>query len=85
MSGNQEPRSLDITEAAMELGAEARTARADAACLCRLTHPRPQRVSELVLEAYKDAHLRSVTAMKERMRALASQMGLPGNVGPGAM
>jgi DNA-binding protein YbaB len=37
------------------------------------------------LEASKDAHAKSVAAMKERMRALASQMGLPGNVGPGAM
>ena len=42
----------------------------------------PQRVSELVNEAYKDAHARSVTAMKERMKALAQQMGLPGNIGP---
>jgi hypothetical protein len=47
--------------------------------------PRHQRLSELVQEAYKDAHGRSVAAMKERMKALAQQMGLPGNIGPGAM
>ena len=44
--------------------------------------PLSQRLSELVTEAYKDAHARSVAAMKERMRALAQQMGLPGGVGP---
>jgi DNA-binding protein YbaB len=39
-------------------------------------------VSELVTEAFKDAHAKSVAAMKERMRALASQMGLPGGGPP---
>lgn len=64
MSGNQEPRSCDITEAALELG--------------------PERCSELVTEAFKDAHTKSVAAMKQRMQALAVQMGLPPSVGPGA-
>lgn len=40
-----------------------------------------QRLAELVNEAYKDAHSRSIAAMKERMRALAQQMGLPGGAG----
>jgi hypothetical protein len=58
VSGNQEPRGCDITEAAMELGSE--------------------RLAELVNEAYRDAHAKSIAAMKERMRTLAQQMGLPG-------
>lgn len=102
VSGNQEPRGTDITEAAMELGAEARHAeenshqshtnaparslltahRPRASPLVRdfllcalLSHPpvcvpwaalRSQRLSELVTEAYKDAHVKSVTAMKAR-------------------
>ena len=37
----------------------------------------PERCSELVTEAYKDAHKKSVAAMKDRMRALASQLGVP--------
>ena len=61
MTGNQEPRSTEITEAALALGAE--------------------RVSELVTEAYKDAHIKSVTAMKERMKELASKMGMPEGMG----
>ena len=40
------------------------------------------RVSELVTEAYKDAHAKSVAAMKNRMVLLAKQMGLPPGMGP---
>ena len=77
----------------MELGAEVRASVWVHACVDRERQTRPadrcrradspcthahQRVSELVNEAYKDAHARSIAAMKERMRALAQQMGLPG-------
>ena len=41
-----------------------------------------ERVSELVLEAYKDAHAKSVAAMKQRMVLMAKQMGLPPGMGP---
>jgi DNA-binding protein YbaB len=41
-----------------------------------------ERVSELVTEAYKDAHAKSTAAMKERMVQLARQMGLPQGMGP---
>ena len=93
VSGNQEPRGCDITEAAMELGAEVRSSVWVYVCVDRERQTSPadqcrwayslsvrtrQRVSELVNEAYKDAHARSIAAMKERMRALAQQMGLPG-------
>lgn len=61
LSGNQEPVSVDITEAAMELGVE--------------------RVSLLVNEAYKDAHQKSVLAMKERMKNLAQSLGMPPGLG----
>eukprot|EP00850_Spirogloea_muscicola_P016538 SM000135S26982 [mRNA] locus=s135:38563:48888:+ [translate_table: standard] len=57
LTGNQEPVRAEITEAALETGAE--------------------KLSELVTEAYKDAHLKSVTAMKERMKELASSLGMP--------
>ncbi|KAF2287285.1 hypothetical protein GH714_039538 [Hevea brasiliensis] len=60
LSGNQQPVSIEITEAAMELGAE--------------------KLSLLVTEAYKDAHLKSVKAMKERMSNLAQSLGLPPNL-----
>lgn len=63
LSGNQEPVRVDITEAAMELGAE--------------------RVSALVTEAYKDAHQKSVLAMKERMKNLAESLGMPPGLGGG--
>lgn len=62
VSGNQEPRGCDITEAAVEQG--------------------PERLSVLVQEAYKAAHARSTTAMKQRMAQLAQQMGLPMGVMP---
>ncbi|RXH73079.1 hypothetical protein DVH24_012763 [Malus domestica] len=57
LSGNQQPVRTEITEAAMELGAE--------------------KVSELVTEAYKDAHQKSVMAMKDRMSNLAQSIGMP--------
>ncbi|MCO5558898.1 hypothetical protein L7F22_012488 [Adiantum nelumboides] len=63
LSGNQEPVRVDITEAAMELGAE--------------------KVSALVTEAYKDAHQKSVKAMKDRMKNLAESLGMPPGLGGG--
>ncbi|KAL5547521.1 hypothetical protein UlMin_002752 [Ulmus minor] len=57
LSGNQQPIRTEITEAAMELGAE--------------------KVSLLITEAYKDAHQKSVQAMKERMSDLAQSLGMP--------
>lgn len=57
LSGNQQPVRTEITEAAMELGAE--------------------KLSLLVTEAYKDAHQKSVLAMKERMSNLAQSLGMP--------
>eukprot|EP00252_Welwitschia_mirabilis_P001319 TRINITY_DN111_c0_g1_i1.p1 TRINITY_DN111_c0_g1~~TRINITY_DN111_c0_g1_i1.p1 ORF type:complete len:194 (-),score=41.14 TRINITY_DN111_c0_g1_i1:621-1202(-) len=61
LSGNQQPIRTEITEAAMELGAE--------------------KVSLLVTEAYKDAHQKSVQAMKERMQNLAHSLGMPPGLG----
>ncbi|EEF46869.1 nucleoid-associated protein At4g30620, chloroplastic [Ricinus communis] len=60
LSGNQQPVRIEITEAAIELGAE--------------------KLSLLVTEAYKDAHQKSVKAMKERMSNLAQSLGLPPNL-----
>ncbi|XP_065849243.1 nucleoid-associated protein At4g30620, chloroplastic-like [Euphorbia lathyris] len=57
LSGNQQPIRTEITEAAMDLGAE--------------------KLSLLVNEAYKDAHQKSVQAMKERMSDLAQSLGMP--------
>ncbi|XP_020269699.1 nucleoid-associated protein At4g30620, chloroplastic-like [Asparagus officinalis] len=37
----------------------------------------PEKVSLLVTEAYKDAHQKSVKAMKERMSNLAQSLGMP--------
>jgi DNA-binding protein YbaB len=59
MSGNQEAKGCDITQAAYSQGADA--------------------LGVLVTEAYKDAHEKSVTAMKDRMKGLASSLGLPEN------
>jgi len=59
MSGNQEAKGCDITQAAYSQGAE--------------------KLGVLVTEAYKDAHEKSVNAMKERMKGLASSLGLPQN------
>lgn len=63
LSGNQQPVRTEITEAAMELGAE--------------------KLSLLVTEAYKDAHQKSVQAMKERMSNLASSLGMPPGLNEG--
>ncbi|CAO2044789.1 unnamed protein product, partial [Urochloa humidicola] len=63
LSGNQQPIRVEITEAAMDLGAE--------------------KLSELVNDAYKDAHQRSVQAMKERMADLAQSLGMPAGLGDG--
>jgi len=37
----------------------------------------PEKLSLLVTEAYKDAHQKSVQAMKERMSNLAQSLGMP--------
>ncbi|CAI7805078.1 unnamed protein product [Closterium sp. NIES-54] len=60
LTGNQEPCRCEITDAAMELGAE--------------------KLGDLITEAYKDAHQKSVTAMKLRMKDLASSLGMPPNM-----
>ncbi|KAK9792713.1 hypothetical protein WJX73_000593 [Symbiochloris irregularis] len=39
----------------------------------------PEKLSIMVADAMKEAHQRSVDAMKERMQGLASQLGLAGN------
>ena len=57
MSGNQEPRYCDITQAAMDEGAEG--------------------VSQRVTEAMIDSHTQSVTAMKDRMKRMATDLGIP--------
>ncbi|KAJ6829212.1 nucleoid-associated protein, chloroplastic isoform X1 [Iris pallida] len=43
----------------------------------------PEQLSLLVTEAYKDAHQKSVVAMKERMSNLAQSLGMPPGVGEG--
>ncbi|KAK8660731.1 hypothetical protein V6N13_051644 [Hibiscus sabdariffa] len=63
LTGNQQPVRIEITEAAMELGAE--------------------KLSLLVNEAYKDAHQKSVQAMKERMSDLAQSLGMPQGLSEG--
>ncbi|GMI89295.1 Suppressor of TIC40 2 [Hibiscus trionum] len=63
LSGNQQPIRIEITEAAMDLGAE--------------------KLSLLVNEAYKDAHQKSVQAMKERMSDLAQSLGMPQGLSEG--
>ncbi|CAN1328521.1 Nucleoid-associated protein At2g24020, chloroplastic [Linum perenne] len=68
LSGNQQPVRTEITEAAMELGSEVRTATAKLS---------------LVTEAYKDAHQKSVLAMKERMSDLAQSLGMPPGLSDG--
>mmetsp|Transcript_38506 Transcript_38506/g.72237 ORF Transcript_38506/g.72237 Transcript_38506/m.72237 type:complete len:106 (+) Transcript_38506:672-989(+) len=35
----------------------------------------------ILTEAYKDAHSKSITAMKDRMKELASKIGLPPGMG----
>lgn len=63
LSGNQEPIRVEITEIALEKGAEA--------------------LSVLVNQAYKDAHTKSVAAMKDRMKNLAESLGMPPGLGGG--
>lgn len=63
LSGNQQPVRTEITEAAMELGAE--------------------KLSLLVTEAYREAHQKSVQAMKERMSNLAQSLGVPPGLSEG--
>jgi len=41
----------------------------------------PEKLSLLVTEAYKDAHQKSVQAMKERMSDLAQSLGMPPGMG----
>ncbi|XP_057421112.1 nucleoid-associated protein At4g30620, chloroplastic-like [Lotus japonicus] len=43
----------------------------------------PEKLSLLVTEAYKDAHQKSVQAMKERMSGLAQSLGMPPGLGEG--
>ncbi|XP_057967266.1 nucleoid-associated protein At4g30620, chloroplastic isoform X3 [Malania oleifera] len=43
----------------------------------------PEKLSLLITEAYKDAHQKSVQAMKERMSDLAQSLGMPPGVGEG--
>ncbi|KAK8936805.1 hypothetical protein KSP39_PZI011868 [Platanthera zijinensis] len=63
LSGNQLPVRTEITEAAMELGAE--------------------KLSLLVTEAYKDAHQKSILALKDRMSNLAQSLGMPPGLSEG--
>ncbi|GFP99876.1 nucleoid-associated protein synpcc7942_0464 [Phtheirospermum japonicum] len=42
-----------------------------------------ERLSILINEAYKDAHQKSVLAMKERMSDLAQSLGMPPGLGDG--
>ncbi|BBN00990.1 hypothetical protein Mp_2g03740 [Marchantia polymorpha subsp. ruderalis] len=44
-----------------------------------------ERLAELINEAYKDAHTKSVLAMKERMKGLAESLGMPPGIGGGGM
>ena len=43
----------------------------------------PEKLSFLVTEAYKDAHQKSVLAMKERMSDLAQSLGMPPGLSDG--
>ncbi|XP_054821878.1 nucleoid-associated protein At4g30620, chloroplastic-like [Prosopis cineraria] len=43
----------------------------------------PEKLSLLITEAYKDAHQKSVQAMKERMNDLAQSLGMPPGLGEG--
>ncbi|XP_010548638.1 PREDICTED: nucleoid-associated protein At4g30620, chloroplastic [Tarenaya hassleriana] len=43
----------------------------------------PEKLSLLVTEAYKDAHAKSVQAMKERMSDLAQSLGMPPGLSEG--
>ncbi|CAN4096583.1 unnamed protein product [Withania somnifera] len=43
----------------------------------------PEKLSLLITEAYKDAHQKSILAMKERMSDLAQSLGMPAGLGEG--
>ncbi|KAH1221699.1 Nucleoid-associated protein, chloroplastic [Glycine max] len=43
----------------------------------------PEKLSLLITEAYKDAHQKSVQAMKERMNDLAQSLGMPPGLSEG--
>ncbi|KAL0334101.1 UNVERIFIED_CONTAM: Nucleoid-associated protein, chloroplastic, partial [Sesamum angustifolium] len=43
----------------------------------------PEKLSFLINEAYKDAHQKSVLAMKERMSDLAQSLGMPPGLSEG--
>ncbi|KAK9826552.1 hypothetical protein WJX74_002412 [Apatococcus lobatus] len=61
MTGNQEPKFVDITDEAMENSSD--------------------RLAELVTEALKDAHSKSVEGMKTRMQDFAKKLGVtPGSL-----
>jgi len=61
MTGNQEPKFVDITDEAMANSSD--------------------RLAELVTEALKDAHSKSVEGMKTRMQDFAKKLGVtPGSI-----
>ena len=37
----------------------------------------PEELGKAIVEAYSEAHTKSSNALKERMRSLAAQLGLP--------
>jgi len=61
MTGNQEPKAVDITKEAYDAG--------------------PEELSARVTAAMRDAHGKSVAGMKDKMRGLAKNLGLPGMPG----
>ncbi|PRW32988.1 Nucleoid-associated chloroplastic [Chlorella sorokiniana] len=62
MSGNQEPRGVDITQEAYAQEAYAQGV---------------EKLNQLVEEAMREAHAKSVEGMKTRMRQLAANLGMP--------
>ncbi|KAL2236112.1 UNVERIFIED_CONTAM: Nucleoid-associated protein, chloroplastic [Sesamum indicum] len=84
LSGNQQPVRIEITEAAMELGAELENTIVFSRFYGVIEiYFIVQRLSLLVTEAYKDAHKKSVEAMKERMSNLAQSLGMPPGLSEG--
>ncbi|KAG6417150.1 hypothetical protein SASPL_119301 [Salvia splendens] len=77
LSGNQQPVRIEITDAAMELGAEKPFQFTFVHIFIKHSTPIVQKLSLLVTEAYRDAHQKSVEAMKERMSNLAQSLGMP--------
>ncbi|GKE29477.1 nucleoid-associated protein, chloroplastic-like protein [Tanacetum coccineum] len=71
LSGNQQPVRTEITEAAMELGSEVST----------IFYLYSSETKLLITEAYRDAHQKSVQAMKARMGDLAQSLGMPPGLG----